>query len=226
MTLALCSPEKRDFRMGMNGNGDRFFRTTRGQIVMLLRRRGRHVNELAAELGVTDNAVRAQLLALERDGLVATSGSLPGTRKPHTLYSLTEQAEQHFPKPYEPLLRELLSVLASKLSTRRMDAVLRSVGRRLAEAFKPRATSAIIRQRVQVALEVLGELGGLGEIVEEDGKLLIRGCNCPLKAAVSAYPGSCRVAETMLEEIIGAPVRERCERGPSPRCCFEILPNG
>lgn len=212
--------------MGMNGNGDRFFRTTRGRIVMLLRGRGRHVNELAAELGVTDNAVRAQLLVLQRDGLVTASGTRPGTRKPHTLYSLTAQAEQYFPKPYEPVLCELLSVLSNRLSGRRMDSVLRAVGRRLAAAFKPRATSAIIRERVQVALDVLSELGGLGEILEEDGKLIIRGCNCPLKAAVNAYPGSCRVAETMLEEIIGAPVRERCEKGPSPRCCFEIFPNG
>jgi hypothetical protein len=28
--------------------------------------------------------------------------------------------------------------------------------------------------------------------------------------------------ETLLGELIGTPVRERCERGAQPRCCFEI----
>src|SRR5690242_21552530 len=154
--------------MGMTGESDRFFRTTRGRILMLLRRKSRNVNELAAELGVTDNAVRAQLLALERDGLVAASGTIPGTRKPHTLYSLTDEAERLFPKAYEALLCELLSVLGGRLPARRMDAVLRSVGRRLAAAFRPRASSAIIRERVKVAVDVLGELGGLAEIAGQD----------------------------------------------------------
>jgi hypothetical protein len=28
--------------------------------------------------------------------------------------------------------------------------------------------------------------------------------------------------ETLLSDVIGAPVREHCERGERPRCCFEI----
>jgi hypothetical protein len=28
-----------------------------------------------------------------------------------------------------------------------------------------------------------------------------------------------------LSRVIGATVRERCERGSSPRCCFEVLPD-
>jgi len=28
--------------------------------------------------------------------------------------------------------------------------------------------------------------------------------------------------ESLLEELVGTPVRECCERGAQPRCCFEI----
>lgn len=45
---------------------ERVFKTTRGKIVHLLRIRQYTVNELAAELDLTDNAVRAHLAGLER----------------------------------------------------------------------------------------------------------------------------------------------------------------
>src|SRR5881398_826577 len=48
----------------------RFFESTRGRIVLLLRASEKTVNDLAAHLQLTDNAVRAHLLSLERDGLV------------------------------------------------------------------------------------------------------------------------------------------------------------
>ena len=47
----------------------RLMESTRGKILDLLRTKEQTVNELAAALGLTDNAVRAHLLSLERDGL-------------------------------------------------------------------------------------------------------------------------------------------------------------
>ena len=49
--------------------------TARGRIIALLRRGASTVEELAAELGVTDNAVRAHLQLLEREGLIQASGT-------------------------------------------------------------------------------------------------------------------------------------------------------
>ena len=43
-------------------------------MVQLLRRASRTVEELAQALGLTDNAVRAHLATLERDGLVRQGG--------------------------------------------------------------------------------------------------------------------------------------------------------
>jgi len=211
-----------------DNRNDRLFRSTRGRIVTLLREGNSTVNDLAAALGVTDNAIRAQLAILERDGLVAESGRQPGTRKPHVAYALTPAAERLFPKPYEPLLQELLTVLGRELPTEQLDEMLRTAGRGPAAGVGHRgaatgASGADLRARVDAAVEVLGQLGGMASVEESaDGRLMIRGRSCPLQAAVSAYPGSCRVAEAMLSEIVGAPVRERCEKGDSPRCCFEV----
>jgi hypothetical protein len=34
------------------------------------------------------------------------------------------------------------------------------------------------------------------------------------------------MAETMIAELAGVPVRERCDRGERPRCCFELASAG
>ena len=52
------------------GRDERFFASTRGRVTTLLRQGDRTVEELAQALGLTDNAVRAHLVTLERDGLV------------------------------------------------------------------------------------------------------------------------------------------------------------
>ena len=94
---------------------DRFFTSTRGRLVLLLRESAKTVNDLAAALGITDNAVRAHLLSLERDQLVTAAGSIPGSRKPHALFELTDNAREHFPRPYGSILRKFLSVLKVRL---------------------------------------------------------------------------------------------------------------
>ena len=41
-------------------------------------------------------------------------------------------------------------------------------------------------------------------------------------AVVKKDPEACVLAEAMLTELLGVPVRERCQKGLSPRCCFEV----
>ena len=61
---------------------ERFFSTTHGRMVVLLRRAARTVDDLAGLLDVTANAVPAQLPVLERDGLVQQHGLRRGQAKP------------------------------------------------------------------------------------------------------------------------------------------------
>ena len=56
----------------------RFAASTRGQLLALLRRANRTVEELADTLNVSENAVRVHLTALERDGLVRQRGAARG----------------------------------------------------------------------------------------------------------------------------------------------------
>ena len=199
----------------------RFFDSTRGQIVTILRSSPWTVDELATRLELTDNAVRAHLSTLERDGLVRQSGVRRGARKPHFTYALTDEADGLFPKAYDALLNQLITVLKTRLSPPEIESVLREVGRAIA-ADTPVGHDATLRSRVEKALAVLEAIGGSAEIEEHDDKIVIRGNGCPLAAAVGVHPEVCRLAETLVGEIVKAPVVEKCDRETRPQCRFEI----
>lgn len=206
------------------GLGRRFFETTRGQIVGLLRREAATVEDLARALGLTDNAIRSHLATLERDGLVRQEGvrRTPGAGKPATLYEIHPEAEPLFSRAYAPVLTALLDELAERLPGERSDDLMRAVGRRLAGAVG-RPPAGDLEARVEAAAALLNSLGGAAQVDRTGAKLVIRACGgCPLSSATSRRPEVCRALESLLTEYVGAPVQECCDRGERPRCRFEI----
>jgi predicted ArsR family transcriptional regulator len=204
--------------------GERFFESTRGRIVSLLRGRSRTVNELAHTLEMTDNAVRSHLLTLERDGLIRQGGVQRGHRKPHYAYELTPEAEDLFPKSYDVLLNLLLSALKERLEPDELGDVLRDVGRKAADGVMTKIDSGSdIINKVERAIEFLKALGGAPRLEKEEDKIIIQSASCPFAAAVTMHPEVCRVGETLVSQITGARVREKCNKTVvPPRCSFEI----
>ena len=141
----------------------RFLTSTRGRLITLLRRDAHTVEELASELHLTDNAVRAHLAALERDGLVRQCGVRRGggAGKPAYAYELTADAEQFFPKPYATVLNELLDSLDGHINSDALAEVLRTVGKQIASEYP--LGSGDTHTRLEAATEALNQLGGLAE---------------------------------------------------------------
>ena len=174
---------------------------------------------------MTANAVRAHLSVLERDGLVSQVGVRRETRKPAYLYGLTEDAERLFPKALGAVLREFLHVLVARLDRRELEAALRETGKRLGKARVGRR-DADLHHRVDEGVQALVDLGGTAHLEKHDGCYTIHGLDCPFHEVVSQHPQLCLLAEALLEEVVGMPVRQRCEVRPARRCLFEISPNG
>jgi predicted ArsR family transcriptional regulator len=201
---------------------NRILESTRGRVLELLRAKKQTVNDLAATLDLTDNAVRAHLASLEREGLVRQAGTQPGFRKPHVTYALTAEGEQVFPKAYGPLLDLLLGVLSKKLSEKELRAAMREVGKMVAANHLLEVEDKTRDERIEAALRILKDLGGSATFHESEGKHFIRGSGCPLAAATAQHPEACLIAESLLSLIIGTPVKEHCIHGASPACRFEI----
>jgi predicted ArsR family transcriptional regulator len=199
----------------------RFKESTRGRLVALLRDESMTVEELSKALGITDNAVRAQLTALERDGWVRQQGLRRGGGKPSYSYVLEPDFEPSLSRAYIPFLVRLLRELSATMPADELATVLRDVGRGWAGEIGRLGGHA--HARVQAASSLLNQLGGVTEVEEQDGALTIRGRSCPLTVAVQENPRICLAMEALLSELLGTEVRERCDRsGPRAKCCFEV----
>lgn len=203
--------------------GRRFLDTTRGRIVALLRRRERTVEELARALGLTDNAVRSHLSALERDGLVRQEGVRRGggAGKPAVVYELHPDAAPLLSRAYPSVLGTVMDVITDELPEARRIALLREVGRRLAARSGGQARGDFAA-RVRTAAAVLESLGGDVEVEVRDGGSRIRGAGCPVSSIVCHQPEFCNAVESMVAEIVGRPAQSCCTHGAKPSCCFEI----
>lgn len=201
---------------------ERMQSSTKGRIIGLLRESKHTVYDLSNALGVTDNAVRAHLVALERDGLVQYSGTRPGSRKPHVEYTLTDAAEQLFPKPLGSILNQLLDVMGEELSNAKSEKILKEVAHRMAVAPADAAKSLDLEQRVETVINLISGMGGLAKLEDHPDHLLIHGLSCPFAEVACQHGQICQMTQMLISEIVGAPVKERCKRTDSIECYFEI----
>jgi predicted ArsR family transcriptional regulator len=197
--------------------------TSRGRIVTLLRTGGLTADDIARTLGLTRSAVRVQITAMERDGVVRKVGKRPGTTRPSHVFELTPEVGQLLSKAYIPLLTHLVDVFAEALPADQVEVLLRTTGKRLAhELSRGKRLSGGLRSRVATVSEMMNEQLGAMTRVEGDGEIVIRGAGCPLAALTGKHRGVCLAMESLVTEIVGVPVRECCDRENQPRCCFEI----
>ena len=197
---------------------------TRGRIVDIIRRSPATATEIATQLELTYNAVRAQLAVLERDGLIRSAEARRGDTRPAVVYELAPNVDDVLSRAYMPFASHLVRVLGERVHEADLDEVMREVGRRLAQdRSRPRGS---LMERVDAASALLQELGAPNEVERTNGMARIRGYGCLLAAAVQGRPQVCHAMESLLEEYIGTPVRECCDRGQRPRCCFEISEDG
>jgi predicted ArsR family transcriptional regulator len=197
--------------------------SSRGRIVGVLRGGSLTADDIASQLGLTRSAIRAQITGMERDGVVRRAGQRPGTTRPSHLFELTPEIEQLLSSAYIPLVTQLIDVFAQGVPRRQLEAMLRKAGKNLAdELSKGKRPAGDLASRVAMASALMNEELGALTHIEGNGRYLIRGVGCPLAALTGKHPGVCLAMESLVAEIIGAPVRECCDRSKRPHCCFEI----
>jgi len=170
-----------------------------------------------------NTSVFTRCLLYSCDLTSSQTGIQRGTRKPHFAYELTSEAEKLFPKAYDAVLTQLIAVLKGQLTPDTLEKALREVGSALARSQTGGKQHGDFETRLRVALTALEAIGGTARIETNGGNCVITSDGCPLAAVVSEHPEVCRIAETLMSEIIGEKVQERCDRGGSPRCRFEVM---
>ena len=97
-----------------------------------------NVPRLARLRRVNPTAVRQQLAALEREGLVRPRLERHGRGRPTLVYALTEKAEALFPQAYGPLALSLLRQIREVDGDAKIGKLLARRTRQLAAAYRNR----------------------------------------------------------------------------------------
>jgi predicted ArsR family transcriptional regulator len=203
---------------------DRFFQTTRGKIVAELRQRGSaSAADLAAVFGLSPNAVRQQLVVLERDGLVVERSVRRGPTKPTLEFSLTAEADKLFPQQYDKMLAAVLREVKDSYGQPAIDAIFGSIAKRSAEKAKTHVTAPDAEGRVAQLTEVLRNGGVAAEYSLIDGGFMLEEHNCPYSGIVQDHPEVCSVIHHVLDETIGGEHKQVESLATGGRSCkFEL----
>jgi predicted ArsR family transcriptional regulator len=182
---------------------DRFFDSTRGKIVGALReRRSASAFDLAEQFGLSPNAIRQQLVILERDGLIAGRSVRRGKTKPTVEYSLTAEAGRYFPQRYDKMLNAVLREIRTAGGDEAVKAVFERIGKRSADRFGPATAAQPAEEQLAKLVSALKASGVTAELQRTgDGTLMLHEHSCPYAAVVAENPEACTAIHTILERV-------------------------
>lgn len=196
--------------------------STRREIIHILRTGGPlTVGELGDRLGITHVAVRRHLTSLERDGLVTSVQERLPMGRPTRVYSLTEAADELFPKKYGALTLEILDFL-DHAGDDLVERFFASRGQSLVTKYGPEVSSGdTLEERVSRLAEIQMANGYLANHERaEDGTLVLKEFNCPVHQVSRKYTHACNHELSFFKTVLGTENVQRVEciaKGGS--CC-------
>ncbi len=203
---------------------DRFFQTPRGRIVEELRRRkSASAVDLAKVFGLSPNAIRQQLVVLERDGLVVEQSVRRGPTKPTHEFSLTKDGEKLFPQHYDKMLGAVLREVRAQHGATGIAALFEGISKRTVAKARERVTATDTAGRLGQLTEVLREGGVVADYNLIEGGFELHEHNCPYSAVAKDNPEVCSVIHQVLSETIGGThVQTESLATGGTECKFEL----
>ncbi len=184
---------------------------------------GKSIDELAAELEISRNAVKQHLVGLEKDRLVqeATLNSTGG--RPSRNYTLTEQGRNRLPKQYPWFCTLLLSELKSELGEQALRQMLWRMGVNLAQSLMPQFASKDFAQKQVALVELMQSLGYHAELQTTDTQPTIKAVNCVYHDLAQQHPELCEFDRALIATLLERPVEQTaCMALQDCACKFRI----
>ena len=185
------------------------------------------IAQLADQLQLTGEAVRQQLLQLQREGWIeakiARSPERGRTGRPATSYSLTEAGDHLFPKNYDLLNVAMLDAVAEELGPDAAKKVLRRVTDERVATSESTVRGLSLEKRVEILKGLYFENDPYMEAERVDDGFLLVERNCPYFTTAMQRPALCSVSVNVLSRLLGVRVtREEKFQNGAGRCVFHI----
>jgi predicted ArsR family transcriptional regulator len=177
--------------------------------LLLQKKEGLTVEDLSKGLGITDNAVRQHLTALQRDGMVARGETQATGGRPEHLYSLTAAGQELFPRHYSWFAELLIQSLCEEQGTDALRERLEGMGKAVGRQIATKLTGVLNRgERILALAGIMRELGYQSAPIDPaDEKLpAIEASNCVFHSLAQRYPEVCFFDLAMMSEVVASDV--------------------
>lgn len=198
---------------------------TRWEILEILKETGQAtVDELAQQLGLAPITVRYHLAILENKGLI-TAGRMRGqVGRPPLVYSLTEAAEELFPKKYHLLADRLLAEVKTLIGENQLEAMFQRMAEDISSEHAPRLSGKSIEERLTALVDLLGDEGFLARWERSGDQYILVETSCPYRYVGQRHPEVCNLDLSLITDVLEAPVtRSTCMVRGDEVCTFYVL---
>ena len=181
---------------------------TRRQILDSIKLSGpMSVDQLGEILEVMPVTVRAHVNVLERDRLLRGSEHRTGRAgRPSILYSLTDEAQDLFPKDYAGLASNILENVRKLHGDRCVTQVIERIGEEMAQANADKFRARDMASKVEQASRVMNQNGSLATWEKQGDKYILTAHNCPYLHVAEHSTGICGMETAFLRKALSAEV--------------------
>ena len=184
---------------------------------------GLSIDEMAAKLEISRNAVKQHLVTLEKQQWVQEAALHSTGGRPARSYTLTEQGMNRFPKQYAWFCNLLLSDLAAELSTEQLEKMMWNMGVKLAESLAPQFREKTLSEKRLALVELMQTLGYHAELQHGDGQPSIKAVNCVYHDLAQQHPELCQFDRALITTLLEQPIQQTgCMAQKDCACVFNL----
>ncbi|QRG70784.1 helix-turn-helix transcriptional regulator [Brevibacillus choshinensis] len=199
--------------------------STRDQILHMLKVKGSlSVSDMAVELGITEMAVRRHLNTLERDNLIKSTLVRQAMGRPTNVYSLSQEADELFPRNYSHLTLDFLQDLKDMDGIGKVEMLFRRRENRLEESYRAHMQGEL-EDRVAKLAELQNDKGYMVEWEKDPAGegYRIQEYNCPISQVAREFNQACNCELSLFRRVLDANVEQTsCMAKGGDKCVFEV----
>ncbi len=200
----------------------------RQQILKLLleNKAGLSIDQIAAALGITRNAVQQHFAVLERDGYIQAGVLNKTTGRPVRSYVLTDAGINSFPKQYAWFSELILTDLKNEFGSEAFQSYLHKLGSNLSQSLLPQFEDKQTDERIETLVKVMDGLGFNANNMTDSvtDERAIEAYNCIYHDLAQKHEELCEFDRTLITTLLGKAIdHEVCMAKDGAVCRFKII---
>ena len=199
-------------------------KSTRERILQALLSHPRStILELAEEVGINAISVRHHISNLLIQGLIKAEEERHGIGRPRQVYMLSETGSEMFPTNYLKLTTRILDQMKNTLPAPVVDKLFTEIALEMSANYKQLAANLSLEEKLNLIQTLLSREGFTIGWEKSGDEYRITEVSCPYLHVGQNHPEVCKLDQTVISAILGAPVeKENCLLLGNDHCTYIV----